>query len=69
MIAGGKIEAIQFEFNEMNVTRRIFLHDFMDYLGTFCLYRILPHGLLQLKTNNHWFNEQYVYQNLLAIKQ
>jgi FkbM family methyltransferase len=69
MLAGGNIEAIQFEFTEINVIGRTFLQDFMSYLGsTFCVYRILPHGLMQLRANSHWFNEQYAYQNLLAIK-
>jgi len=69
MLAGGRIEAIQFEFNEMNVTGRTFLEDFMNYLGdSFRVYRILPHGLLQLGPGNHWHNEQFAYQNLLAIR-
>jgi FkbM family methyltransferase len=69
MIARGKVEAIQFEFNEMNVPARTFLHDFMDYFGNaFSVYRILPHGILPLKANNHWFNEQYTFQNLLAVR-
>lgn len=69
MLAHGNIEAIQFEFNEMNVTGRTFLLDFMNFLGnTFTVYRILPHGLLQLKSGNHWHNEQFAYQNILAIR-
>ena len=69
MLARGNIQAIQFEFNEMNVTGRTFLQDFMNYLGnTFSVYRILPHGLLQLASGNHWHNEQFTYQNLLAIR-
>jgi FkbM family methyltransferase len=69
MIAEGKVEAIQFEFNEMNVIGRTFLRDFMDFLGSsFRVYRIMPHGLVQLKANDHWFNEQFIFQNLLAIK-
>jgi len=69
MIARGHIEAIQFEFNVMNAISRTFLQDFMNILGsTYSVYRILPHGLMQLGANNHWMNEQFVYQNLLAIK-
>jgi hypothetical protein len=69
MLARGKIAAIQFEFNEMNVTGRTFLSDFMNYLGnTFTFYRILPHGLLKLVPGNHWHNEQFGYQNLLAVR-
>ena len=69
MISAGRIQAIQFEFNEMNVTGRTFLQDFMNALGNnYCIYRILPHGRLELKTHNHWFNEQYAYQNILALR-
>lgn len=69
MIAGGKIDAIQFEFNEMNVAARTFLNDFIEYFGNaFSVYRILPHGVLPLRANNHWLNEQYTFQNLLAVK-
>jgi FkbM family methyltransferase len=69
MIADRKIETIQFEFNEMNVVGRTFLRDFMNFLGTaFDLCRILPHGLIRLKVSDHWFNEQYIYQNLIAIR-
>ena len=69
MLARGKVEAIQFEFNEMNVTGRTFLQDFMNHLGNaFIIYRILPHGLLRLASGNHWHNEQFAYQNLLAVR-
>jgi FkbM family methyltransferase len=69
MILEGKVEAIQFEFNEMNVIGRTFLHDFMTFFGNeFFVYRILPHGLIPLNANDHWFNEQYIFQNLLAIR-
>jgi FkbM family methyltransferase len=69
MLASGKIAAIQFEFNEMNVTGRTFLSDFMNYLGSaYSVYRILPHGVLKLVRDNHWHNEQFAYQNLLAVK-
>jgi FkbM family methyltransferase len=69
MLARGGIEAIQFEFNEMNVTGRTFLLDFMNHLGNaFSVYRILPHGMLKLTSGNHWHNEQFAYQNLLAIR-
>jgi len=69
MLGRGSIETIQFEFNEMNVTGRTFLDDFMNYLGnTFSVYRILPHGIMPLRAGNHWINEQFAYQNLLAIR-
>jgi FkbM family methyltransferase len=69
MIADRKIEAIQFEFNEMNLAGRTFLCDFMNLFGNaFDVCRILPHGRIRLKSTDHWFNEQYIYQNLVAIR-
>jgi hypothetical protein len=53
----------------MNVAGRTFLRDFMDYLGdAFTFHRLLPHGLLKLNANSYWLNEQYVFQNLIAIR-
>jgi FkbM family methyltransferase len=69
MIAGGRVDAVQFEFNEMNVLGRTLVNDFLNFFGdAYSIYRILPHGLVQLKAKDFWFNEQLVYQNLLAVK-
>jgi FkbM family methyltransferase len=69
LLDGGSIDAIQFEFNEMNVVGHSFLNDFMTLLdSTHVLYRVLPHGLLPLRPNEHWLNEQFVYQNIVALK-
>jgi FkbM family methyltransferase len=64
-----RIGAIQFEFNEMNVVGRTFMDDFMARLSpTHSLHRVLPHGLLPLERHRHWPNEQFVYQNIVALE-
>ena len=68
MLSEGRIVAIQFEFNEMNVVGRVFVGDFFHLLGpTYTLYRLLPHGLMPIIGQNHWWNEQFIYQNLFAL--
>jgi FkbM family methyltransferase len=69
LLSEHRIDVIQFEFNEMNIVGRTFLGDFYKSLGeTHDLYRLLPHGLLRLKQNSHWYNEQFVYQNIIALR-
>lgn len=69
LIESGKVAAIQFEFNEMNVVGRTFLRDFFQLLGPgYRLYRVLPHGLMPLNTGSLWLNEQFVYQNVVALR-
>ena len=69
LLESGCVSAIQFEFNEMNVIGRTFLADFTALLApTHTLHRMLPHGLLPLDPKRHWMNEQFVYQNILALK-
>lgn len=69
LLEGRRINAIQFEFNEMNVIGRTFLDDFMTLLEpTHAMFRVLPHGLLPLVRRRHWINEQFSYQNIVALK-
>jgi FkbM family methyltransferase len=69
LLDGKRINAIQFEFNEMNVIGRTFLNDFMTRLEpTHAVFRVLPHGLMPLVLNRHWINEQFAYQNIVALK-
>jgi FkbM family methyltransferase len=69
MLAEGRVQAIQFEFNEMNVISRIFMRDFFLLLGpSFEFFRILPHGLLKLNPSKIWESEQFVFQNIIALK-
>jgi FkbM family methyltransferase len=69
MIEGGCVQAVQFEFNEMNVVGRTFMADFVALLGPhYECYRLLPHGLLRLQPGAHWINELFAFQNILALK-
>lgn len=67
-INAGIIDAVQFEFNEMNVVSRHFLRDFADVLTDYTLYRLLPSGLIPFPepyTPVEW--ELFAYQNILAV--
>ena len=44
----GRIRAIQFEFNEMNIVTRVFLKDFYALLEGFAFYRLEQDRLLPL---------------------
>lgn len=69
MLNQDKIDAIQLEFNEMNLVGRTFMRDFFAELSPgYALYRLLPHGLMAMKTSTIWPNEQFVFQNILALK-
>ena len=63
----GLFDAIQFEFNEMNVFSRVFMHDFFELMKGYCFYRLLPHGLLPLKRYIP-LTEIFAYQNIVAKK-
>jgi FkbM family methyltransferase len=69
MLEEQRVDVIQFEFNEMNVVSRAFLNDFASCLqASHQLYRLLPHGLLPLRIGGHWNNEQFVFQNIIALR-
>lgn len=63
-----KINAIHFEFNEMNIVSKVSFKDFWDLLPNYKFYRILPGGNL-LKINNYFpiNTEIYAFQNIVAI--
>lgn len=66
-IESGKIEAIHFEFNEMNVSSRTYFRDFWDLLPNFDFYRLLPHGMAKIEKYSPVFCEVFAYQNIVAI--
>jgi FkbM family methyltransferase len=69
LILDGMIAKIQFEFNEMNIASRAFMTDFFALLAPkYRLYRMLPSSLLPLDQKTCWINEQFTYQNILAIR-
>jgi FkbM family methyltransferase len=62
-----QIEAIHFEFNEMNVISRVFLRDFMHILKNYDFYRLLPKGKISFKNYSPLHCELFAYQNIIAI--
>ena len=45
LLSQGRISAVQFEFNEMNIVSRVFLKDFYELIPNYKFYRLLRHGL------------------------
>jgi FkbM family methyltransferase len=67
-IADGRIGAIQFEFNDMNVISRTFLKDILDILPGYHFYRLLPDGLQPLGNYKAVSMEIFAYQNIVALR-
>lgn len=63
----GKIDAIHFEFNEMNISSRVFFRDFWDFLPSYDFYRLLPDGMVKLDRYSPVFCEIFAYQNIVAL--
>ena len=68
-LSHGKVKAIHFEFNEMNVSSRTYFKDFWDILPNYDFYRMLPDGLAEIKSYSPVFCEIFAYQNIVAILQ
>ena len=69
LIKENRVDVIQFEFTQINLVGRTLMRDFFSFLSaTHQLYRLLPHGLLHLQPSDVWMNEQFVYQNILALR-
>jgi len=66
-IQSAKIEAIHFEFNEMNVCSRTFFRDFWDILPNYDFFRLLPTGMLKIERYSPLYCEIFAYQNIVAI--
>jgi len=66
-ISSGKIRAIHFEFNDSNVSSRTYFRDFWDFLPNYTLYRLLPNGMVKIKSYDPIFCEVFAYQNVVAI--
>ncbi len=67
-LANGQIDAIHFEFNEMNIISRTFLKNFHDLLKEFDFYRILPDGLAHMRKYDPLSWEIFAYQNIVAVR-
>ncbi|MCD2449762.1 FkbM family methyltransferase [Methylicorpusculum oleiharenae] len=66
-LEAGKISAIHFEFNEMNVASRTYFWDFWDLLPNFDFYRLLPNDMVKIEKYKPVFCEIFAYQNIVAI--
>ena len=64
----GTIQAIQFEFNEMNLVSRVFFKDFLDMLRGYRLFRLLPRGMLPVQPYHPVLHELFGYQNIVAFR-
>lgn len=67
MLGENRINAIHFEFNEMNVISKIFLNDIIQLLPDFSFYRLLPNELLEVMDERSCFQNIFAYQNIVAI--
>jgi len=62
----GRIQWIQFEFNEMNVASRVFFKDFWDLLREYRLFRLGPQGLMPIPRYSVADCEVFRFQNFVA---
>jgi FkbM family methyltransferase len=67
LLREGRIRAIHFEFNEMNVFSRVFFRDFYDLLPNYRFYRMLRDGLVALDPYSALSCELFAYQNVVAL--
>ncbi len=68
MLANGKIQYIQFEFDEPNIENRIFFKDFWELLSDeYHIYHSLYNGLVKVE-KYHYELENFRCMNYLAIK-
>jgi len=66
-LGAGRIAAIHFEFNEMNVSSRTYFRDFWDLLPNYDFYRLLPGGMARIDRYVPVYCEIFAYQNIVAI--
>lgn len=66
-IESGKIEAIHFEFNEMNISSRTYFRDFWKMLPNYDFYRLLPDGMAKIEKYSPVSCEIFAYQNIVAL--
>jgi hypothetical protein len=65
-LSRGLVDCIQFEFNEMNVISRSFLHDFRTLLSSHRFFRLLPRGVVPLRGEP--LEELFAFQNIVAVR-
>ena len=68
LIKNGRVDFIQFEFNEMNVLSRVFMQDMIKILNGYKLYRIFQDGLLPIGNLSVIEMELFAFQNIFAAR-
>lgn len=68
LLAGDKIDIIQFEFNEIHAYSRVFMKDFVELLNNFTFYRLLPLGAVKLGPYRPLTHEIFAFQNIVAVR-
>jgi len=68
MLTEHRIQAIHFEFNEMNAISKVFMNDFIELLPDFSFFRMLPSGLISIDNYRACHLEIFAYQNIVAIR-
>jgi len=63
----GKIDRIQFEFNQHHAYQRVLFKDFVDLLSNYQFFRLSPNGLLPIGSYRPQYNEIFAFQNILAV--
>ena len=67
LLREGRIRAIQFEFNEMNIVSGVFFKDFCEAIPNYTFYRMLRSGLGALDPYSPLNCEVFAYQNIVAL--
>jgi FkbM family methyltransferase len=67
LLTNGAIKIIQFEFNEMNIARRVFMNDFYKLLPSYDFYRLKSNSLYPLGSYSSNI-EIFKIQNIIAIR-
>jgi FkbM family methyltransferase len=67
-IAAGRVDVVQFEFNEMNVMSRVFFRDFYDALPGFSFYRMVVNGLAPMGDYRPRTHELFFLHNVVAVR-
>jgi len=67
-IRSGVVDIVQFEFNEMNVTSRVFFKDFYEVLPGFSFHHMVVDGLAPMGTYRPRTHELFILQNVVAIR-
>ena len=66
-IDSGMVDAIHFEFNEMNVSSRTYFRDFWNLLPNYDFFRLLPDGMVKIDIYEPDLCEIFAYQNIVAL--